>query len=170
MTEPVQPVAHPTRMPGWYDDPWRTSQVRWWDGNSWTPAVANFVPLPTPPPTAQPWYPGRPVKPAPAGRTLLGIVAVLEGLLLLQIGLLFLSGPQNLWFSTVQWTPRQLETEHRVLQWALLNLLAAPLLAAAGNALRDQRVRRSALWCVIVVQVAVFVITVRAPVWGVHSP
>jgi hypothetical protein len=23
--------------PGWYDDPWATSSLRWWDGTQWTP-------------------------------------------------------------------------------------------------------------------------------------
>jgi hypothetical protein len=94
---------------------------------------------------------------------------VLDGLLLLQIGLLVLGGPHGVWFSTVQWTPRQIEAENSVFSRTPLTVLAAPLLAAAGNAFRGRWARRTALCCVIGLQVAVFVINVRAPVWGVDT-
>ena len=34
---------------GWYPDPWEAADLRWWDGASWSPAVATLPPLPEPP-------------------------------------------------------------------------------------------------------------------------
>jgi hypothetical protein len=28
--------AQPTAAPGWYGDPWKQADQRWWDGRAWT--------------------------------------------------------------------------------------------------------------------------------------
>lgn len=49
---------------GWYDDPWREYQQRWWDGNAWS-THGRSTPPPTaigagrPAPQAQPSYPAQ---------------------------------------------------------------------------------------------------------------
>lgn len=35
--------------PGWYDDPWRVAELRYWSGADWTPEVARRVRPPRPP-------------------------------------------------------------------------------------------------------------------------
>lgn len=68
---PLWGIAHPsdkrrygddvttTPVPGWYDDPYQTSQLRYWDGRAWTEHVAAKVnpAAPTPPPTGTFWAP-----------------------------------------------------------------------------------------------------------------
>lgn len=53
-----------THPAGWYDDPWREYQQRWWDGNAWSthgrttaPPAATGTSVPAP--QAQPSYPGQ---------------------------------------------------------------------------------------------------------------
>jgi hypothetical protein len=46
----ITAVAHPAPpperrlAPGWYPDPWRLAQVRWYDGWQWTPHVYGAAP------------------------------------------------------------------------------------------------------------------------------
>ncbi len=60
--------------PGWYPDPAGQVAVRWWDGRSWTPAVAPY-----PPPGSDP-TPGAERRLFPAHAGWLGVAGVLFGL------------------------------------------------------------------------------------------
>jgi hypothetical protein len=42
------PPPTPSTPPGWYDDPWRTSGLRWFDGATWTGHVAGGSPAVSP--------------------------------------------------------------------------------------------------------------------------
>lgn len=41
--------------PGWYPDPQRPGQQRWWDGHQWTEHLAPLAPTPGPGPSTPPW-------------------------------------------------------------------------------------------------------------------
>ena len=41
-------VGRPLPPPGWYDDPWDASRIRWWDGHQWT-GYAAVHPAPSTP-------------------------------------------------------------------------------------------------------------------------
>ena len=80
MTQLLQPA------PGWYPDPARTAELRYWDGVSWTSHVHPPAPvLPAPAPFAPVAAPV--VAPSWARRALVPLAAVLVVLLALPVGL-----------------------------------------------------------------------------------
>lgn len=63
-------------QPGWYEDPRREADLRWWDGTAWTahtaarPTIPAPTPTPAPPPQATaPAPPPAPAAAPPAGTT-----------------------------------------------------------------------------------------------------
>jgi hypothetical protein len=65
---PMPPMVHP---PGWYPDPWRVGEERWFDGWVWHPATRMRPPAPpmppAPPPVSSPWPPPAPPVAPPGG-------------------------------------------------------------------------------------------------------
>ncbi|MFM8883482.1 MAG: RDD family protein [Solirubrobacterales bacterium] len=56
-------------QPGWYEDPRREADLRWWDGTAWTAhtAARPTIPAPPPAPVAPPPAAAPPTGPGPAG-------------------------------------------------------------------------------------------------------
>ena len=52
-------------QPGWYEDPRREADLRWWDGTAWTAHTAARPTIPAPPPAPAAPPPAPPPAPAP---------------------------------------------------------------------------------------------------------
>lgn len=77
---------NPSFPPGWYDDPWRVSKLRWWDGSAWTNALQPAPTGPPPPPTNQGYAMSQQFYQAPVATVPHDVSRVTAGVLALLLG------------------------------------------------------------------------------------